>query len=104
MSNTTIWSFLVGVALTDSRATPSLGAGRSSEFFMPGLSGRQSCSLKATAARMSTLIRPAMEWEIFTLLQQPSEGRFTAVKVSDKYDITVEDDGAFQPLTEFSGG
>jgi hypothetical protein len=45
-----------------------------------------------------------MEWEIFTLLRQLSEGRFTAVKVSDKYDITVEDDGAFQPLTEFSGG
>jgi exonuclease SbcC len=60
--------------------------------------------LAETAARMSTQIRPALEGEISTILQQLSEGRFTAVKVSDDYEITVEDDGAFQPLTEFSGG
>lgn len=60
--------------------------------------------LSETASKMATLIRPALEGEISTLLQQLSEGRFTAVRVSDDYEITVEDDGKFEPLTEFSGG
>lgn len=60
--------------------------------------------LTETAQRMSTLIKPALQGEISTILQQLSEGRFTAVKVSDDYAITVEDDGTYQPLSEFSGG
>jgi len=60
--------------------------------------------LKDTAAKMATLIRPALEAEVSTLLSELSEGRFTRVKVSEDYELTVEDDGVFEPLSEFSGG
>lgn len=54
--------------------------------------------------RLATQIRPSLEGAISGLLSTMSEGRFTAVRVSDEYDISVEDDGKFRPLTELSGG
>lgn len=60
--------------------------------------------LTETAETMATMVRPALEGEISTLLQQLSEGRFTKVQVSDDFEITVEDDGKFEKLSEFSGG
>jgi len=61
--------------------------------------------LTATAERMATEIRPALEGEISTVLQSVSEGRFVAVRVSDDYEVTVRDeDGQFHPVSEFSGG
>lgn len=60
--------------------------------------------LDVTAERMATQIRPALEGAISDALNRLSEGRFTAVEVSDSYDITVLDDGKFEPLSELSGG
>lgn len=60
--------------------------------------------LDVTAERMATQIRPALEGAISDALNRLSEGRFTAVELSDSYEITVFDDGKYQPLTELSGG
>jgi exonuclease SbcC len=54
--------------------------------------------------RLATRIRPSLEGAISGILATMSEGRFSAVRVSDEYDITVEDDGKFRPLSELSGG
>lgn len=54
--------------------------------------------------RLATQIRPALEGAVSSLLTTMSEGRFAAVKISDEYTITVEDDGRFRPLSELSGG
>lgn len=56
------------------------------------------------AERLATRIRPSLEGAISGILAVMSEGRFAAVRVSDEYDITVEDDGKFRPLSELSGG
>lgn len=55
-------------------------------------------------SRLTTQIRPTLEGNITQILSTLSEGRFSKVSVSAEYDITVEDDGKFRPLTEFSGG
>jgi len=60
--------------------------------------------LADVAERLATQIRPSLEGAISGLLATMSEGRFTKVRVSDEYDITVEDDGKFRPLGELSGG
>jgi exonuclease SbcC len=60
--------------------------------------------LELTAGRLATRVRPALEGEISALLMTLSEGRFTAVEVSDSYEIRVQDDGTFHPLSELSGG
>ena len=61
--------------------------------------------LSEVSARMATQIRPALEGQISAMLQTMSEGRFTSVKVSDDYAVTVADhDGRFYPVYEFSGG
>lgn len=57
-----------------------------------------------TAEHLATQIRPSLEGAVGSLLTTMSDGRFTAVKVSDEYNITVEDDGKFRLLTELSGG
>jgi exonuclease SbcC len=54
--------------------------------------------------RLATQIRPALEGAVASLLTTMSEGRFSAVRISDEYSITVEDDGRFRPLSELSGG
>lgn len=54
--------------------------------------------------RLATQIRPSLEGAVSSLLTTMSEGRFSAVKISDEYTITVEDDGRFRPLGELSGG
>jgi len=54
--------------------------------------------------RLATQIRPSLEGAVSSLLTTMSEGRFSAAKISDEYTITVEDDGRFRPLGEFSGG
>jgi exonuclease SbcC len=54
--------------------------------------------------RLATQIRPSLEGAVSSLLTTMSEGRFSAVKISDEYTITVEDDGRFRPLSELSGG
>jgi exonuclease SbcC len=54
--------------------------------------------------RLATQIRPSLEGAVSSLLTTMSEGRFAAVKISDEYTITVEDDGRFRPLSELSGG
>lgn len=60
--------------------------------------------LDTVAARLSTRIRPALEGSVSELLALLSAGRFTAVSISDGYDISVVDDGTARPLSEFSGG
>lgn len=60
--------------------------------------------LEVVADRMATQIRPALEGAISDALARLSEGRFTAVRLSDSYDISVYDDDDFQPLSELSGG
>ena len=54
--------------------------------------------------RLATTVRPALEGTVTHLLQNMSEGRFNKVRISDEYEITVEDDGAFRSLGELSGG
>lgn len=60
--------------------------------------------LDVVAERMATQIRPALEGAISDALTRLSEGRFTSVRLSDTYDITVLDDEEYQPLSELSGG
>lgn len=60
--------------------------------------------LEVTAERMATSIRPELESAVSVLLERLSEGRFTAVEVSDSFEVTVLDGGSFQPLSEVSGG
>ncbi|MBU6200624.1 MAG: SMC family ATPase [Acidobacteria bacterium] len=54
--------------------------------------------------RLAVQIRPSLEGAVSSLLATMSEGRFAAVRISDEYTITVEDDGRFRPLGELSGG
>jgi len=60
--------------------------------------------LTDVSERLSTIVRPSLEGSVSFLLQSISEGRFNRVKISEDYDITVEDDGAFRSLSELSGG
>lgn len=60
--------------------------------------------LKDVADRLASQIRPALEGSVSQLLNTLSEGRFASVKIDADYNIRVEDDGKYHPLTEFSGG
>lgn len=83
----------------------SVGA-RAAEFRTQAeVAAKASTLLRATAQRMATQIRPQLEGQVSAMLQMMSEGRFSAVRVSDDYEITVCDhDGSFHPVSEFSGG
>jgi len=54
--------------------------------------------------RLATQIRPSLEGAVASLLTTMSEGRFTSVRISDEYTITVADDGKYRALGELSGG
>ncbi len=54
--------------------------------------------------RLATTVRPALEGSVAQLLQGMSEGRFSRVRISEDYEISVEDDGSFRPVSELSGG
>jgi len=54
--------------------------------------------------RLATTVRPSLEGAVTHLLQSMSEGRFNKVRISEEYEITVEDDGAFRSVGELSGG
>lgn len=56
------------------------------------------------AERLATQIRPTLEGAISSILSSMSEGRFSSVRVTPDYDITVEDDGQWRTLSELSGG
>lgn len=60
--------------------------------------------LGEVSERLAAQIRPSLQGAVSSLLATMSEGRFSAVKISDEYTITVEDDGKFRPLGELSGG
>lgn len=60
--------------------------------------------LKDVADRLASQIRPALEGSVSQLLSNLSEGRFSNVKIDADYNIRVEDDGKYQPISEFSGG
>ncbi|RJL21238.1 AAA family ATPase [Bailinhaonella thermotolerans] len=64
--------------------------------------------LLATVSQdVSARIRPALEGAVSALLEQMSGGRFSAVRVSDGYEVRVRDyDGSYVPLTRVfvSGG
>lgn len=61
--------------------------------------------LEGVAKKLATQIRPQLEGQVSALLQQMSEGRFSAASVSDDYEVTVCDhDGKFYPVSEYSGG
>jgi exonuclease SbcC len=75
--------------------------------------GHETTAVHASAAarlladvseRLATQIRPSLEGAVSTLLATMSDGRFSIVKISDEYQITVDDDGKFRPLAELSGG
>ena len=69
------------------------------------IAAKTSTLLDGVARKLATQIRPQLEGRVSALLQQMSEGRFTGVKVSDDYDISVCDhDGRYYPVSEFSGG
>jgi exonuclease SbcC len=53
---------------------------------------------------LNTQIRPALEGSVSQMLDTLSEGRFSAVRVDDDYNLAISDDGKYRPLTEFSGG
>lgn len=60
--------------------------------------------LNDVAERLATTVRPSLEGSVTQLLQSMSEGRFSKVRISEDYEISVEDDGAFRPVSELSGG
>lgn len=54
--------------------------------------------------RLATRVRPMLEQALSQLLEKMSDGRFTSVRIDDDYQVVVDDDGAFRPLSELSGG
>lgn len=60
--------------------------------------------LNDVAERLATTVRPSLEGAVSHLLQNMSEGRFNKVRIGEDYEISVEDDGAFRPVGELSGG
>lgn len=69
------------------------------------VASKASAVLNQLAKTLSTEIRPVLESEVSLILEAISEGRFTSVRISEDYDVTVaDDDGKFYPVDEFSGG
>ena len=60
--------------------------------------------LDEVTERLTTQIRPALEAEVSQMLDRLSEGRYSAVRLDDNYDLWVHDDGGMQPLASLSGG
>jgi len=60
--------------------------------------------LDELSTTMSQQIRPALEGAVGELLGRMSDGRFDAVSLDEDYNLSVRDDGALRPLSEFSGG
>lgn len=60
--------------------------------------------LKQVHAGLSGELRPNLEGALCEVLTRLSEGRFTAARLDEDYEVTVLDDGAFRPLSELSGG
>lgn len=54
--------------------------------------------------RMVTEIRPALESAVSSTLDLLSEGRFPRARLTDDYDVEVDDRGVWQQLSELSGG
>lgn len=53
---------------------------------------------------LSAGLRPALESTIAQMVARLSDGRFSEVKVSDDYEVTVRDNTAWRNLSELSGG
>lgn len=66
--------------------------------------GNAAIILNDAELALNRSIRPSLEGGIASMLSLLSEGRFTQVAVDEDYNIKVGDDGALQPLEEFSGG
>ena len=61
-------------------------------------------TLKSIHAALSQELRPNLEIALTTNIAKLSEGRFTAAKVTEDYEISILDDGKYHLLSEFSGG
>jgi DNA repair protein SbcC/Rad50 len=53
---------------------------------------------------LATRLRPNLEAAVSSILAVMSSSRFTAVKISDDYNITVSDQGKYMGLADLSGG
>lgn len=54
--------------------------------------------------KLSQEIRPLLEASVSNLLATMSNGRFSSIKLSEEYEITVLDDEKYHELSELSGG
>jgi DNA repair exonuclease SbcCD ATPase subunit len=54
--------------------------------------------------KLSQEIRPLLEASVSNLLATMSNGRFSSIKLSEDYEITVLDDEKYHELAELSGG
>ena len=54
--------------------------------------------------KLSQEIRPLLEASVSNLLATMSNGRFSSIKLSEDYEITVLDDEKYHELSELSGG
>jgi exonuclease SbcC len=54
--------------------------------------------------KLSQEIRPLLEASVSNLLATMSNGRFSSIKLSEDYEITVLDDEKYRELSELSGG
>lgn len=54
--------------------------------------------------KLSQEIRPLLEASVSNLLATMSNGRFSSIKLSEEYEITVLDDEKYHELAELSGG
>lgn len=88
-------------ALADARARQERRSGHEAAAVNASAAGRL---LGEVSERLGAQIRPSLEGAVATLLSTMSEGRFSAVQISDEYAISVQDDGKFRPLGELSGG
>jgi DNA repair protein SbcC/Rad50 len=68
------------------------------------LAGAAAAVLDDVSERLAAQIRPALEAEVSQMLDRLSEGRYSAVRLDENYDLWVEDDGGPQPLASLSGG
>lgn len=60
--------------------------------------------LSLLADTLATRLRPNLESAVSSILNTMSSSRFSAVKISDDYTVTVNDQGKFVPLADLSGG
>ncbi|MCP4792359.1 MAG: SMC family ATPase [Actinomycetia bacterium] len=60
--------------------------------------------LENVARNLHTQIKPSIEGLVSEILATMSNGRFDSVRVDDKWNLFVRDDGQHRPLGELSGG